>query len=74
MDNSTLEEEALKLPPAERIQLADLLIASVETESIQERLDHYGREADDRIDAYDRGEIEAVDADIVMERLRKQFC
>jgi hypothetical protein len=30
-------------------------------------------EASDRVEAYERGEIEAEDFDLVMERLRKEF-
>jgi hypothetical protein len=33
----------------------------------------WAKEASDRVAAYERGEIEAEDFDIVMERLRKEF-
>ena len=33
----------------------------------------WAKEASDRVAAYERGEIEAEDFDMVMERLRKEF-
>ncbi len=33
----------------------------------------WARECEDRLAAYQRGEIEAEDADLVMERMRREF-
>ncbi|MCF8199719.1 MAG: addiction module protein [Sulfuritalea sp.] len=33
----------------------------------------WARESEDRLDAYQRGEIEAEDFDVVMERMRKDY-
>ncbi len=53
-------EEALSLPPVERAELADRLLASFDSLS-QRRIDElWAREAEDRLDAFERGEINAV--------------
>lgn len=70
MNALELEAEALKLPPVERIRLADFLLASVETTDNQTRLDLWADECDDRYAAYLRGDIESVGGDEVMSRLR----
>ena len=53
---------ALALPPEERAELADRLLISLHTER-QRRIDElWAEEAEDRIDAFERGEIRAVSA------------
>jgi putative addiction module component (TIGR02574 family) len=57
-----LLEEALSLPPAERAELADRLLTSLDA-SPDRRIDElWAREAEDRLDAFGRGEIKAVSA------------
>ncbi len=51
--------EALALPPAERAELMELLLRSF-APSERERIDAlWAQEAEDRIDAYERGELRA---------------
>lgn len=53
-------EKALALPPDERAELADRLLSSLDTER-QPKIDElWAEEAEDRIDAFERGEIRAV--------------
>ena len=53
-------ENALALPPDERAELADRLLSSLDTKR-QRKIDElWAEEAEDRIDAYERGEISAV--------------
>ncbi len=53
-------EEALALPPDERAELADRLLSSLDKE-LQRKINQlWAEEAEDRIDAYERGEISAV--------------
>jgi putative addiction module component (TIGR02574 family) len=53
---------ALALPPEERAELADRLLVSLHTER-QRRIDElWAEEAEDRIDAFERGEIRAISA------------
>ncbi len=55
-------EEALSLPPAERAEVIDRLLASLDS-SPERRIDElWGREAEERLDAYERGEIKTVSA------------
>jgi putative addiction module component (TIGR02574 family) len=55
-------EEALSLPPAERAELADRLLTSLDAEP-DSRIDKlWAQEAEDRLDAFERGEIKAVSA------------
>lgn len=60
-----LSEQARKLPPAERIELVDDILASLdEPDSEIDRL--WAKEAEDRLAAYRRGEIKAVSLDEVL--------
>jgi len=57
-----LLEEALALPPAERAELVDRLLISL-APSPDLRIDElWAREAEDRLDAFERGEIKVVSA------------
>ncbi len=66
MDHGTqLLEAALQLPPSERAQLIEGILSSFEPETRQ-RIDRlWAQEAEDRIDAYDRGELGSVPAESV---------
>lgn len=55
-------KEALSLPPAERAEIAERLMSSLDPPS-QETIDAlWGKEAEERLDAFDRGEIRAFPA------------
>jgi putative addiction module component (TIGR02574 family) len=55
-------EEALSLPPAERAEFADRLLSSLDASPV-DRIDAlWAAEAEDRIEAFERGEIKAVTA------------
>ena len=61
-------KEALSLPPGERAELAERLLSSLDPPT-QKRLDElWAAEAEDRLDAFDRGEIKAVPAEQVFEQ------
>jgi putative addiction module component (TIGR02574 family) len=53
-------EEALLLPPLERAELADRLLSSLDSPSGRSIDELWALEAEDRIDAFERGEIKAV--------------
>jgi hypothetical protein len=62
--------EALALPPEERAELMDQLFASFEATDRQ-RIDAlWGEEAEDRIDAYERGELGAKPAREVLRHVQ----
>jgi putative addiction module component (TIGR02574 family) len=64
--------EALSLPPAERAELAKRLMSSLDQPS-QEWIDLlWGGESEDRLDAFDRGEIKAISAKRVFEYVDKE--
>jgi putative addiction module component (TIGR02574 family) len=64
--------QLLSLPVETRAKLAEQLLESLEPPDERNRR-LWAEEAERRIEAYDRGEIEAVDGEVVFERLRKKF-
>jgi putative addiction module component (TIGR02574 family) len=65
-------KEALSLPPAERVEIAERLLSSLDPPT-QKAIDVlWGTEAEERLDAFERGEIKAVSAKQVFERLGKK--
>jgi putative addiction module component (TIGR02574 family) len=65
-------QNALALPVQERAELVDKLLASFHASS-DPRLDElWVREAEDRLDAYDRGELDAIPAEEVFEKINRQ--
>lgn len=65
----TLSEQARTLPPAERLQLVDEILGSLdETDPAIDRL--WGREAEDRLAAWRRGEIRDVPLAEVLRKYR----
>lgn len=63
---------ALKLPASERAVLADELLRSLD-KSDPEIDALWAKEAEDRLAAYDRGEIETIDADAVLAEMRERL-
>ena len=64
-------KEALSLPPAERAEIAERLLSSLDRPS-QEGIDALWEEAEERLDAFDRGEIQAIPAEQVFEQVDKK--
>ena len=62
-------QQALALPLEERAELIDRLLATFETPPDQALDQLWANEAHDRLDAYDRGEIQAVNAEEVLDDL-----
>ena len=63
--------EALKLPPVERAELVENLLSSFEFHS-RETIDAlWAQEAENRIDAFERGEIATIPAKEVFEEIEK---
>jgi putative addiction module component (TIGR02574 family) len=61
---------ALSLPEESRVMLAERLLESLDSAGQREIDARWGKEAEDRIDAYDRGEIAAFPIDEVFSSLR----
>jgi len=65
-------EQALSLPPEERLKVAELLLSSLDP-ATQQRVDSlWAAEAEDRLDALDRGEIQTLSARDVFDEVSKQ--
>jgi putative addiction module component (TIGR02574 family) len=60
--------DALRLPPGERAKLAERLFSSLDIS--QDELDRlWAKEADRRIDAYERGQIKTISAQQVFKNV-----
>ena len=64
-------EKAIHLPPVERAELVEQIISSFDFPSREEIDALWAKEAEDRIDAYDRGEIKAIPASQVFEKINR---
>lgn len=63
-------DEARKLPPEERVALAEAIIATIEPDPSLEK--EWAEEINDRVEAYRRGELTARDFDEVIAELRRK--
>ena len=64
--------DALALPPQERAVLLERLLASFQSAPDPNLDELWIREAEDRLDAYDRGELKAVPMEEVFERIKQR--
>jgi putative addiction module component (TIGR02574 family) len=64
--------DALNLSPTDRAELVEQLLASFDFPARQEIDAAWAKEAEDRIDAYERGEIEAIPASDVFKEIDRQ--
>ena len=64
-------QQALGLSPRDRAEIVERLLASFQTppDPLLDAL--WAREAEDRLDAYDRGELGAVPAEEVFDRIER---
>jgi putative addiction module component (TIGR02574 family) len=65
-------KEALALPPQERAELVEQLLATFQSPPDPHLDELWAREAEDRLDAYDRGELKAISAEEVFKRIRQR--
>jgi hypothetical protein len=70
MDEMTLEREALRLSPRGRAMLADALLESLEDDTSRAIQAAWAEEAEDRLAAHRRNEIEAHDGAELLSELR----
>ncbi len=64
--------KALELPPLERAELIEGLLESFEFRGRSDIDKRWAAESEDRIDAYERGELRATPADEVFDKLSKK--
>ena len=67
-----LLQEILLMPPEERAELADDILASLDPAE-PEIMKLWAAEAEDRVAAFERGEIEAVSADSVFDQIDQKI-
>ena len=65
--------KAVGLPPIERAELVEEILASFDFPSRADIDAAWAREVEDRIDAYERGEIPAIPAAGVFEKIEKKY-
>ncbi|MFQ5630536.1 MAG: addiction module protein [bacterium] len=61
--------EALELPPIERAELIEQLLVSFEFSSRQSIDELWAKEAEDRIDAYEKAELPTITAQEIFEKV-----
>ena len=72
MDVATIEREALSLTVAERALLADRLLQTLDLED-SARMARWGREADQRLQQFERGEMAATDGPEAVAAIRRSL-
>ena len=65
-------KEALALPLQERAELLERLLGTFQSPPDQRLDELWAREAEDRLDAFERGELKAVPAEEVFDRIRQR--
>lgn len=69
-----LEEQvfakAMALPPKNRVDLAERLLSSIDLITQQENDTLWAQEAENRIDAFEQGNIKSVPADEVFRKIK----
>jgi putative addiction module component (TIGR02574 family) len=65
-------EQALALSPKDRAEIAERLLASFQVPPDPLLNELWAQEAEERLDAYDRGELGAVTAEEVFARIERQ--
>lgn len=73
MSLASIQEEIIQLNPMERAKLIDLLWESLDEARITEIEARWAAESEDRIDAYERGELPAVDGATALQDLRSSL-
>lgn len=64
--------EALNLPPQDRAEVLERLLATFQEPPDPELEKLWAQEAEDRIEAYDRSELDSVSAEEVIARIERQ--
>jgi len=65
-------QEALNLPPQDRAEVLERLLATFQEPPDAELDELWAKEADDRHDAFDRGELGSVSVEEVFARIERQ--
>jgi putative addiction module component (TIGR02574 family) len=69
-----LLDTAVHLPPSERAELVEGILSSFDTPERRANDAAWAREAEDRLAAFNRGEIAATPAAMVFEKIEKKYA
>jgi hypothetical protein len=72
LEGSQLLKDALSMTAAERIALVELLLSSLDSPNSKEIDFLWGRESEDRIQAFENGEIQSIAAKDVFDDVRER--
>lgn len=64
--------EALELTPIERAELVEKILSSFEFKSRKSIDELWAKEVEDRIDAYDAGEIKSIPANEIFKKISRE--
>ena len=73
MSLASIQEEIIQLDLTERAKLIDLLWESLDEARVKEIEAKWAAESEDRIDAFERGELAAVDGPAALRELRESL-
>jgi putative addiction module component (TIGR02574 family) len=73
-NRESILEAALRLPPEERLDLAESLRFSVDPAYLDEVEAAWAEEAEQRLDEVDRGEVTPLDGEELIRRLEAGEC
>jgi putative addiction module component (TIGR02574 family) len=73
MSLASIQEEIVQLNSTERAMLIDLLWQSLDEARISEIEQKWASESEDRIDAFERGELPAVDGPAALQEIRSSL-
>ena len=73
MSLASIQKEISQLNPTERAMLIDLLWESLDETRVKEIEAKWAAESEDRIDAFERGELPAVDGRAALRDLRSSL-
>ena len=74
MSLASIQNEIAQLDSHERAKLIDLLWESLDEVRVKEVEANWAAESEDRIEAFERGELPAVDGPTAFRELRVEFC
>jgi len=73
MSLASIQNEIEKLKPAEKVALIDVLWESLDEQRIKEIETKWAAESEDRIDAFERRELTAVEGPSALDKLRSSL-
>ena len=73
MSLASIQKEIFQLDSQERARLIDLLWESLDESRIKEIEAKWAAESEERIDAFDRGELSAIDGPAALQDLRSSL-